>query len=136
MPVIRAVILWIKTGSAVGDSYRYPLRSDSTSLGRGHALGQTAFPPFLRPFGLWNRQKIALGFVLFVVPRPPATGLGARRRPPSTDVRLPIIIICVTKPFLQWPLHCDICRQCSTVVGGYSDTLGDRKKCHCNRLSL
>ena len=80
MPVIRAVILWIKTGS---DSYRYSLRSDSTSLGRGDAdaLGQTAFPPFLRPFGLWNRQKIALGFVLFVVP--PATGLGARRRPAS-----------------------------------------------------
>ena len=23
-----------------------------------------------------------------------------------------------------------------TVVGGYSDTLGDRQKCHCNRLSL
>ena len=24
----------------------------------------------------------------------------------------------------------------STVVGGYSDTLGDRHKCHYNRLSL
>ena len=24
----------------------------------------------------------------------------------------------------------------TTVVGGYSDTLGDGQKCHCNRLSL
>ena len=24
----------------------------------------------------------------------------------------------------------------NTVVGGYSDTLGDQQKCHCNRLSL
>ena len=27
-------------------------------------------------------------------------------------------------------------RIANTVVGSYSDTLGDRQKCHCNRLSL